>query len=516
MPVPLAVVSIDAGTTAVKVIVLGLEGSQLGAARSSVTVCRPDGERAEQDMDQLWHAVADTVKQALQRAGTCNVIAVSVTGQGDGMWLVDDAGRPTGPAACWLDGHAADVVHEWSGDGRAQLVTEVTGSALFPGALPVLLERLRRDDPGRLARSWYHLNCKDWIRLRLTAQIGTDLSDASRTYLDPRTGRYSDRLLDGLGHRSLARLLPPVLPAADVAGTVTPAAQQATDLPVGVPVITGVMDTAAAALGLGAVSPGDAYAIVGTTSFMGVITSARDDSHIQASSFVPTGVNGLVIASHSPMTGAPNFDWACQVTAPEVGSTEQPEWSAIETQAAAAGPGASGVLYLPYLADSGERAPFVDPAASAAWLGLSVRNIRGHLLRAVYEGLALTARECLEQLRVTERITVCGGAAASDLLCQVLADVTGVGVARSRAEEVGARGVAALAVATVQGESLAAVVARFRGAVQCFLPDPAASAIHDRQSVVFAAVRDALRPAWPGLRSLRTDPSARQPRPPGE
>lgn len=500
-----AVVGIDAGTTAVKAVVLARDGEQLGRSRVPLKVTH-HGDRVEQDMDEIWSAVRDTVRAAVRDAGDgVEIVAVGVTGQGDGAWLVDGDGRPCGPAAIWMDGTAAARVARWEQDGRGALVRDITGSALFPGALPVLLEQLEDDHPERLARAVHQLNCKDWIRFRLTGEIATDASDASRTYLDVATGAYSDALIEGVGHQRFRHLLAPVRPPHAPAGTVGAEAARATGLPEGIPVATGLVDAAAGGVGLGAVRPGDAYLIVGTTAFAANVRRAGP-AHMSGPGAegritLATGL-GSVLECLAPMAGAPNLDWVRTVT----GQADS-DWPDLERPARAAGPGAGGVLYLPYGSPQGERAPFVDPAASAAWVGMSVLTTPGQLVRAVYEGIALTLRECLDEPVDGRALRITGGSASSDLLCQVVADVTGRPVERSTAPELGARGVAALAmVAGGVTEDLDTALALLAppAATHTFRPDPVVRDLHDRQARTFAAARDALRPVWPSLRDLRT------------
>ncbi|WP_406397059.1 FGGY family carbohydrate kinase [Streptomyces uncialis] len=496
-----AVVGIDAGTTAVKAVVLARDGEQLGWSRAPLRVTH-HGDRVEQDMDEIWSAVGDTVRAAVRDAGDgVEIVAVGVTGQGDGAWLVDGTGRPCGPATIWMDGTAAARVTAWERDGRGDLVRDITGSSLFPGALPVLLEQLEADHPERLDRAAHQLNCKDWIRFRLTGEIATDASDASRTYLDVTTGTYSDALVEGLGHQRFRHLLAPVRPPHEAAGTVGAPAARVTGLPEGVPVVVGLVDAVAGGVGLGAVRPGDAYLIVGTTAFAARVRQDGRGPGPEGRITLATGL-GSVLECLAPMAGAPNLDWVRTVTGPE-GSG----WPDLERLARAAGPGAGGVLYLPYGSPQGERAPFVDPAASAAWVGMSVLTTPGQLLRAVYEGIALTLRECLGEPVTGRTLRIAGGSASSDLLCQVLADVTGRPVERSTAPELGARGVAALALvaggAAADLDSALAALGR-PAATLTFRPDPALRDLHDRQARAFAAARDALRPVWPSLRDLRS------------
>ncbi|MFG3252887.1 FGGY family carbohydrate kinase [Streptomyces sp. NPDC048172] len=499
-----ALIGIDAGTTAVKTTVLTGEGRELATARTSVEVGHPERGHAEQSMDEVWHAVVRTVTGALEQArqaGPLTVRAIGLTGQGDGAWLLDEDHRPVGPAVLWLDNRATERVRAWEADGRAADVRAVTGSSVFPGALPPLLEELAETRPELLERARHQANCKDWIRLRLTGVLETDATEASRTYLDIRTGRYADGLIDRLGHRRFARLLPPVVPA-DAHRPLTAEAAALLGLDAGIPVATGMMDTATAGAGTGAVSPGEAYAIIGTTAFLGVTRASAAELTTPVGITLATGFDGQVLECLAPMSGSPNLTWARDALLS--GVPDEGGWDAVEAEARAVPAGSGGVLYLPYGAEAGERAPFSDVHASAAWLGLSNGTTRGQLLRAVYEGIALGLRECRDALRHTGPLRVCGGAAASDLLCQILADVTGGAVERPLAQEVGTRGAAALALAALAGSGdLPAASAALLGDADVFTPDPAATALHDAQYATFTAVRDALRPGWPALRELR-------------
>lgn len=494
------VLGIDAGTTAVKALVLTTGGRTLGRARATVRVRRPAARRAEQDMEEIWRAVAETVRAALLEAGPVRVVGVSVTGQGDGAWLVGADGRPVGPAAIWLDGRAAQRVADWEADGRGALVRATTGSALFAGALPVLLEELEARDPDLLSRAVTHLNCKDWIRYRLTGTTATDASEASRTYLDVRTGRYSDELISALGHDRFRGLLPPVLPPTAVAGRVSADAARELGLEQGTPVATGLVDTPAGGVGLGAVRPGDAYAIIGTTAFAGVVQERATLGVSVPAITLALGEGTTVIECLAPMNGTPNLDWAREVT-----GCADADWAAVEELVRQAGPGAGGVLYLPYAAVSGERAPFVDDTASAGWLGLNVQTTRAELLRAVYEGVALSLRECMDVLGIGGVVRLCGGAAVSPVVCRIVADVTGRRVVRSTAEEPGARGACAVAVvAAGRAPDLESALRMFDDPTETIEPDPAVRALHDRQAATFTALRDAVRGRWPDLRALQT------------
>ena len=226
-----------------------------------------------------------------------------------------------------------------------------------------------------------------------------------------------------------------------------------------------------------------------------------------ASIVLSTGRGEQVLESLAPMTGTPNLDWVRDTLG--LGDLD---WREVERQAAAVPPGSNGVLYLPYGSPSGERAPFFDSAASAAWLGMSVTTSPGELLRSVYEGLAVGLAECLDALGLHGSLAICGGGSDSDLLCSVLADVSGREIRRQDAPEVGARGSAIMAgVAAGLFADLPAGVSAMTPSSTVFVPDDARRASYRETAAVFAATRDALRPHWRDLRRLRATADARVP-----
>lgn len=493
------ILGVDAGTTSVKTVAFDLGGRIVGVSRSSVRVLRGDDGRAEADMDHIWDAAAATISAVSEEIGDAEIVALGVTGQGDGAWLVDADGRPVRHAALWLDGRANARLEDWTADGRAAAVHDATGSPLFAGALPLLVEQLEETEPGTLARAATQLNCKDWLRFRLTGVRATDPSEASRTYLDTATGAYSSTLFAAVGHEGVRALLPEVLDPQSIAGHVDPAVAASLGLPAGLPVVTGMVDTAAAGVGLGVIDDGRGYAILGTTGLVGVNHSSRAGVRTPSSIVLATGRGTQVLESQAPMTGTPNLDWVRAT----LGFVDA-DWTVIEEQAVAVPPGSGGVIYLPYGSPSGERAPFHDPDASASWLGMSVTTSAGQLLRSVYEGLAYGLRECIEALGLEGPLLVCGGGSDSDLLCAILADVTARDIVRQDEPEVGARGVATLAMAAVGlADDLADATRLLAPASSVFRPDAARVALYDDAYGLFLATRDALRPHWPDLRRLR-------------
>lgn len=182
------VIGVDGGTTAVKAVAFNLSGDVVSTRRESVSVTYGDHGEAEQDMNQIWEAVATCIRSVADVLDPADdVVAIGLTGQGDGAWLVDEKGTPVRPAAIWLDGRASQRAEQWNDDGRAVRVFEVTGTKIFGGLFPLLIEELLETDPQNTRRAATHLNCKDWIRFKLTGERLTDYTEASRSYLDAAT-----------------------------------------------------------------------------------------------------------------------------------------------------------------------------------------------------------------------------------------------------------------------------------------------------------------------------------------
>lgn len=495
------VIGVDGGTTAVKAVAFGLDGQIEATSHEQVPVNYGSNGEAEQDMNAIWQAVAKCLRNVTSALPNSEVVAIGLTGQGDGSWLVDEQGEPVRPAATWLDGRASDRVNTWSASGKDELVLNTTGTTIFGGLFPVLYEEFKETEPDTIERAATQLYCKDWLRFKLTGNRATDYTEASRTYLDVSTSDgYSTELLGALGQAEAEALLPPIIRADGLGGYVTEEASKETGVPAGTPVGVGMIDVAVTGMGLGATQDGQGWLILGTTGFVGTLLPSVADRRSNASMVVATGFGTQVLEFMAPMTGTPNLDWIRKVL-----GFENLDWGQIERLAEESQPGANGVIYLPYASPGGERAPFLDPAASASWMGLSLTTPRNDILRAVYEGVAFSLVECAGVLKMDGDLIVSGGGFRSDLLCQILADATGQTVIRQDAPEAGARGAAVLAL--VSG-GVAKDVDQASHMLQTdtrpFTPNRDNASIYADTHRLYVEARKAVQPLWPQMRQLRT------------
>ncbi|MEU6671755.1 FGGY-family carbohydrate kinase [Streptomyces sp. NPDC046727] len=431
-------VGIDVGTSLVKAAAFDRAGRQLAVEARPVHLDVRRGA-VEQEMREVYAAVVGVLRVLTGRLEEPVELA-GLTGQGDGVWLVDGAGRPVRPAMSWMDGRAHELVDQWLADGTFEAVFRRTGSAVFPGCPGPLLAWLDRHEPKSLDAAAAAVSCKDMVFQRLTGagRAVTDVSDASMPFLDPRTRTYDNGVVELLGLTHRRGLLPPV---GDPIATGEAGGE---GLPAGTPLANGPYDLPACALGAGVTAPGDGLLIVGTCLASLVATDELDLTGEPAGLYISTDRPGHWLRAMPAMVGTAALDWVLRTT----GARHEE----LDDLLVSAPPGAHGVRVLPYFAPSGERAPFVAPGLRAELLGVSLESTPAHLVRATCEGIGYAARHCLEAAGLTGSLAVCGGGTRSLGWTGLLADVLGRPL-RVVEGEVGARG-AVLAAAERYGVPL--------------------------------------------------------------
>jgi xylulokinase len=444
---------IDIGTSGTKTLAIDERGAILASASAEYPCDHPRPGWSEQDPNLWWEATIKTVGQVLSRAHlkADDVAGVGLSGQMHGSVFLDVDGKVIRPALLWNDQRTAAEcaeIEERAG-GREALVRMVANPALTGFTAPKLLW-LRRHEPKAWDKVRQVLLPKDYIRYRLTGAYATEVSDASGTLLlDVGNRRWSKELLGKLDLDPA--LLPACYESPEVSAQVSAGGAPATGLAQGTPVVGGGGDQPAGAVGNGIVRPGVVSATMGTS---GVVFA-----HAEQLGFDPLGrlqrgchavpgawhVMGVVLAAGG------SFQWFRN----ELGRAEVAEAKAkgidpyflLTDEAATVGPGAEGLFFLPYL--TGERTPHFDPDAKGAWVGLTVRHGRSHVVRSVLEGATYAMRDSLELIREMgvriEQIRVSGGGARNPLWRQIQADIYGHDVHTLNSTEGPAFGVALLA-----------------------------------------------------------------------
>jgi xylulokinase len=377
-------VGLDVGTSGVKGIVLGDDGTILARAVSEYGLSTPRPGWAEQDPEQWWTAAQEVLARLREQAGRPTGIGLS--GQMHGLVALDAGDSVLRPAILWNDQRTGEQCRQIEERvGRERLIA-ATGNRALPGFTAPKLLWLREHEPDVFARIANVLLPKDYVRLRLTGEHATDVADASGTLLlDVAHRRWSDEVIAALDLD--ASWLPPVLESPEVSGHTAQ----------GVPVAAGAGDQAAGALGVGADRPGPLSVVLGTS---GVVFAAQEAFVPDPDARVHTFCHAVPGAWHAMgvmLSAAGSLAWLRDVSA------RGEAYDALVAEAAGWPPGAEGLTFLPYLV--GERTPHADPDARASFTGLGLRHDRGALVRAVLEGVAYGLRDSLDLLTALGRST---------------------------------------------------------------------------------------------------------------
>lgn len=467
---------IDLGTSGVKVAAADAEGRLVAKATASYALDAPHPGWAEQDPERWWDATADAVQRLAGRIDASGVQAIGLSGQMHTLVLLDASGRPTRPAISWADTRTEAQVRRIQERVPHETLVGVLGNPAATGFTAPSLMWIQEHDSRAYRSAAMVCLVKDYVRLRLTGAWATDPSDASATLLfDTFRRTWSDEVLDAL--ELDAALLPPVRPSGAVAGELLPEVAAGLGLPPGTPVVTGAGDQAAAATGCGLVDPGPMLVTLGSGGQVFTpLAAPAADAELRVHLFCHATPDRWHLQGAVQNVGVA-LDW--------VRRTLGLSWEELYGRAAEVPAGAEGVTFLPYL--TGERTPYMDPRARAAWSGLALSHTPAHMARAAIEGAAYSVADaveaCIEAGGEPDEIALTGGGAEHVLPRRILADVLGRPLRRAHVQDASALGAAVLAGAPAP---------RFRS-TEGEAPGPDAEAhgaAWRRQRAAYAALRD--------------------------
>ena len=375
---------IDIGTSSVKAVLLEAHGGIAAQSASSLEVSRPSPGFSEQDPEGWWQATVRAVA-TLPKGARAGVPAIGLSGQMHGATLLDAQDRPLRPAILWNDGRSSQECLEL--ERREPASRTITGNIMMPGFTAPKLLWVARHEPELFRRTAHVLLPKDYVRLRLTGERVSDMSDASGTgWLDVGRREWSDAMLSAT---DLTRAhMPRLVEGSSPSGTLTAHAAEALGLPRAV-VAGGGGDNAASAVGLGVVRPGQAFLSLGTSGVLFVVTERfRPNPERAAHAFchcLPERWHQMSVM----LSAASTLDWIART----VGCADLPD---LVQRAETHGLHRHSPLFLPYL--TGERTPHNDPHARGVFFGLRPDCTAAELAGAVLEGVALAFADGLDVL----------------------------------------------------------------------------------------------------------------------
>jgi gluconokinase len=418
-------IGLDVGTTGVKAVAFGLGFPWRAMATRQYPLLRPAPGQEVQDPDVIGAATTATLADCVAAVGTAKVVGISLSAAMHGLMALDAGRTPISPLVTWADGRAGDQATELARDPAGLDLQQATGTPVHPMTPLVKLAWFHRHDPEtwRAARWWVGL--KDYLILRLTGTLATELSSASGTgMLDVTTRTWSPLALAACGVD--AGRLPDILATTTVL-RLDPQISTAVGLAAGTPLVVGAADGPLANLGTGAIAPGVAGLSLGTSGAIRVaVDGPHPDRHGRLFCYALT--DALWVVGGAVSNGAEVLRWTNQALGAGPVHTDDGASSPVgahrgrDARDAPMADSSDGLVMLPFLFP--ERAPLWDRDLAGAYLGLRRHHGAGHLRRAAMEGVCLQMRFLLDRVGTSYPIAsvrATGGAFASRLWCELMA-----------------------------------------------------------------------------------------------
>jgi len=437
------ILAIDIGTTNTKTAIVSLDGIIIDQKSEEVKTYYPKPKWVEVQPEDWWESICRMVSLMLKQNNISSkqFAAVGLCGVMHALVPVDKNGRTIGRMILWMDQRGKSQ-QEWLIDNYGEKIRKICGGK--PSIATASAPKLRwlvENKPEVIAQTYKFLLAKDFVRMKLTGEYLTDVTDSGGTHLlDVKTHNWSEEFLDIIG-LSLEQM-PEIIKSTDIAGYVTPQAANETELMPGTPVVAGASDVRATLIGANAYVPGRIYLYMGTAAWGGIGLEAKFDS------------DGKPVMNHrwlgATATLCATIKWYRNVLgkadiqkAQEL-SLEPYEF--ISQQAAKVKPGAEGLIFIPHM--MGERGRRPNPDAKGVLFGLTLAHQRKHIIRAILEGNTFLIRQLIDETPGTEsvdQILAIGGGARSETWREILADVTDKTILIPREFECGLLGAAILA-----------------------------------------------------------------------
>ena len=495
---------LDAGNTIIKAVLFDLEGRQLAVSAVDGTSQYPQPGYVERDMNELWGQAIEAIRGCITSAGidSADIRAVGCSGHGNGLYLLDQDSEPLLGIQS-LDSRAMGLVEKWGKDGTADKVYPLCLQKPWPSQTPTLLAWVKKNQPDLYAKIGTVFLCKDFVTYKLTGKPGSEISDMSGCgFLKLPECEYDLDLLEAFGIADCRNKLPPLANPYDVVGTVTGQAASQLGLAEGTPVVAGLFDVVASALGSGVIDLGAASIVAGTWSINQVIVDKPivDDSIFMTSCFH----KNRYMEIEASATSAANLEWFVKEFI-EPGLDHASAISPFDIcndLVAEIELDAGLPIYHPFLYGSS-----TNGAARAGFYGIGGWHGRAHMLHALYEGVVFGHRKHIETLRAAgagfDRAVLSGGGSRSPVWPQMFADILDVPVSVAECQETGALG-AAIAAGIGAGvfSDYEAGVAQMARIDRHYQPNPAIQDTYSARYEIYNDLCDDVSGSWQKLKNI--------------
>ncbi len=487
---------IDLGTSSVKAVIIDTDGQVVARAGAEYPIHTPQPGYAEQNPREWWQAAVQAVRAALPQVTDVNIQAIGLCGQMHGVTLIDAVGDVVRPSIIWADQRTVQQVQHMQDSIGAETLSRIAGTLPAAGFMGPTLLWLAQHEPASLQRTHAVLLPKDYLQLCLTGSIATDATDASATAIFDITRRtWSADILAALNLPT--HFLPPVYESTHIVGKLTEKAAAALGLPAGIPVVAGCADQSAQAVGNRLTTPGTISVTLGTGGqvFAPLTQPITDASLHTFCHAVPGGWYML----GAMLSAGLSLRWLRDTLGLEASTNS---YELLARLAAEVPPGADGLLFLPYLI--GERAPLMDARASGVFVGLSLRHGRGHLARAIMEGVGFALRHIIETMMTAgvpvNQVLAAGNGLASPVWRQIVANILNRPLHLSEQSEHTGSGAALIAGIGAGIYPDFTSLPPIPAASAITPPDATQAAFYDQRYRLFLQVYPALKPVMHALK----------------
>jgi len=435
---------LDIGTSAVKALLMDQNGEIVAENSEGYPLTTPQSGWAEQNPEDWWQASQKVIKDLIveNEIDSSKIEALSFSGQMHSSVFLDENMEVIRPAILWSDTRTSaecEEIYERVG-GIKELANLVSNPALEGFTAPKILW-LRNNEPENFEKLEKVLLPKDYIRYKLSGELGMDLSDAAGTLLcDVKAEDWSADVMEKLDLKP--SIMPPVLKSVDIVGPVTAEAAEKTGLATSTKIVAGGADNACGSVGSGIIKSGRVMASLGSS---GVVVAQTDQAEADPEGRIHLfnhAVPGSYYMMGVVLSAGMSFKWL-----KEEMFNDELDFETLNKEAAAVPAGSEGLTFLPYL--YGERTPHADADARGVFFGISGKHKRGHFIRSVMEGVSFALRDSLELIKArgveVNEIRLIGGGAKSELWQQITADIFGETISLLNIEQGPAFGAAIIA-----------------------------------------------------------------------
>lgn len=446
------IIGIDLGTSATKTVLFDENGKIIAAASKEYEMLQPKNGWAEQNPEAWYNAAIETLKAVISKAEikTENIVSLGISGQMHGLVMLDENCKVLRPAILWCDQRTGKECEELTEKLGTDTLISITANPALTGFTASKILWVKNNEPDIFNKCRHILLPKDYLRLCLTGEFATEVSDASgMQLLDVPNRKWSDIMINAVGIKP--EYLPKVYESPEITGYINKETAEKTGLPTTAAVVGGAGDNAAAAVGMGVVCEGKAFTTIGTS---GVVFAHTDKPVIDPQGRVHTFCCAVPGAWHvmGVTQGAGlSLQWFknqfCYEETELSKNEGKPVYSITDSLAKEIPIGCDKLLFLPYL--MGERTPHLDPDCRGVFFGISAMHKKAHFIRAVMEGVTYSLYDCLCVLHgmniKPSEMLLCGGGSKSDLWKGMICDTFGINTHTYESSDAAALGVAVLA-----------------------------------------------------------------------